>query len=87
MATGYKPGTVKSLELDPPPMVTDNCRVLSIVLLVAIHHQQVPMPCRIVSESATDLRVCLKPGWEVDFSKEMILAVEEEGLALDSHWN
>jgi hypothetical protein len=45
------------------------------------------MPCRIVSESATDLRVCLKPGWEVDFSKEMILAVEEEGLALDSHWN
>ena len=58
-----------------------------IVLLVAIHHQRVPMPCRIVSESPTDLRVCLKPGWEVDFPREMILAVEEEGLALDSHWN
>ncbi|HLW97719.1 MAG TPA: hypothetical protein VKR82_03665 [Candidatus Acidoferrales bacterium] len=58
-----------------------------IVLLVAIHDQQVPMPCRIVSESATDVRVSLKPGWEVDFPKEMILAVVEEGFALDPHWN
>src|ERR1700722_4443891 len=33
MDTGYKPGTVKSPEFDPPPMDTDNCRVLPMVWL------------------------------------------------------
>src|SRR5579863_9545304 len=33
MATGYDPGTVKSPELEPPPIVTDNCRVLLMVWL------------------------------------------------------
>ena len=69
------------------PAVYTDCFGKPIVLLGAIHHQQVPMPCGIVSESATDLRVCLKPGWEVDFPKEMILVIEREGFALDSHWN
>jgi len=35
------------------------------------------MPCRIVGESQTDLRIQLQPDWEVDIKKKLILAVEE----------
>jgi hypothetical protein len=78
---------MNSMETNSFPAVYTAWFGKPVVLLVAIHHQQVPMPCSIVSETATDVRVCLKPGWEVDFSKEMILAIEEEGFALDSRWN
>jgi hypothetical protein len=48
-----------------------------VVLLVVIRQCHVPMPCRIVSESAADVRVRIQPGWEMDVRKDLILAVEE----------
>jgi hypothetical protein len=48
-----------------------------VVLLVVIRQSHVPMPCRIVGESAADVRVRIQPGWELDVKKELILAVEE----------
>lgn len=52
-----------------------------VVLLVVIRQCHVPMPCRIVGESAADLRVRIQPGWELDIRKELILAVEEGVVA------
>jgi hypothetical protein len=49
----------------------------SVVLLVAIRQCRVPMPCSIVDESAANVRVRIKPGWEMNLRKELILAVEE----------
>ena len=59
----------------------------SVVLLVVIRQCHVPMPCSIVSESAADVRVRIKPGWEMDLRKELILAVEEDSVARYSHIN
>ena len=55
-----------------------------VVLLVAIRQCRVPMPCRIVSESISDLRVLLSPGWELSIRKELILALEEDALDRDT---
>jgi hypothetical protein len=49
----------------------------SVVLLVAIRECHVPMPCCIIGESVAAVRVRIKPGWEMDLRKELILAVEE----------
>ena len=49
----------------------------TVVMLVVIRQCHVPMPCRIVSESAADVRVRIQPGWEMDVRKDLILAVEE----------
>ena len=49
----------------------------SMVLLFVIRPCHIPIPCRIVGESQTDLRIQLQPDWEVDIKKELILAVEE----------
>jgi hypothetical protein len=48
-----------------------------VVLLFVIRECHIPIPCRIVSESVTDLRIQLQPDWEVDVRKELILTVEE----------
>jgi hypothetical protein len=48
-----------------------------VVMLVAIRQCLFPMPCRIVGESAIDVRIWLERGWEVDVRKELIVAVEE----------
>ena len=48
-----------------------------VVILVVIRQCHVPMPCRIVGESAADVRVRIQPGWEMDVRKDLILAVEE----------
>jgi hypothetical protein len=48
-----------------------------VVMLVVIRQCHVPMPCRIVGESAADVRVRIRPGWEMDIRKDLILAVEE----------
>ncbi len=48
-----------------------------VVLLVVIRQCHVPMPCRIVGESAADVRVRIQSGWEMEIRKELILAVEE----------
>ena len=59
----------------------------SVVLLVAIRGCRVPMPCRIVSESIADVCIRIKYGWEMDVRKELILAVEEYVVALDTRIN
>jgi hypothetical protein len=35
------------------------------------------MPCRIVGESAADVRVHIMPGWEMNVRKDLILGIEE----------
>ncbi len=55
-----------------------------VVMLVAIRQCLFPMPCRIVGESAADVRVWLERGWEVDIRKELILAVEEVVIENDN---
>jgi hypothetical protein len=59
----------------------------SVVLLVVIRQCHVPMRCSIVGESAADVRVRIKPGWEMDLRKELILAVEEEAVVPDRRVN
>ena len=68
-------------------MITDGIKIQSsaysawfgksVVLLVAIRECHVPMPCCIIGESVAAVRVRIKPGWEMDLRKELILAVEE----------
>jgi hypothetical protein len=58
-----------------------------VVLLVVIRRCHVPMPCRIVAESAADVRVRIQPGWEMDVRKDLILAVEEIVIAAKDRVN
>jgi hypothetical protein len=53
-----------------------------VVLLVVIRQCHVPMPCSIIGESVADVRVRIKPGWEMYLRKDLILSVE-----LDSRIN
>ena len=56
----------------------------SVVLLVAIRQCQFPLPCSIVGESIADVRIRIEPGWELAVRKDLILAVEEYVVALES---
>jgi hypothetical protein len=58
-----------------------------VVMLVVIRQCHVPMPCRIVAESAADVRVRIQPGWELDIRKDLILAVEEVVIAAENRVN
>jgi len=58
-----------------------------VVILVVIRQCHVPMPCRIVGESAADVRVRIQPGWEMDVRKDLILAVEEVVIAAEDRVN
>jgi hypothetical protein len=58
-----------------------------VVLLVVIRQFHVPMPCRIVSESAADVRIRIQSGWEMEVRKELIVAVEEDAVALPTRVN
>jgi hypothetical protein len=58
-----------------------------VVMLVVIRQCHVPMPCRIVGESAADVRVRIQPGWELDVRKDLILAVEEVVIPADARVN
>ena len=59
----------------------------AVVLFVAVRQCRVPMLCTIVSESATDVRIRMRPGWQMDIRKELILAIEENAEALHSRIN
>jgi len=59
----------------------------SVVLLVLLRKRYVPLTCRIIGESVIDVRVRIKPGWEVNVRKELILAVEECVVARDNWIN
>ena len=48
-----------------------------VVLLMVIRQCQVPVPCKIVSETVGEVRVRIQPGLEIDVRKEVILAIEE----------
>jgi hypothetical protein len=48
-----------------------------VIMLVVIRSCHVPMQCHIVSESASNVRVRIQPGWEMNIRKDLILAVEE----------
>jgi hypothetical protein len=52
-----------------------------VVLLVVIRQCQVPVPCKIVSETVGEVRLRIQPGLEIDVRKELILAVEEAAIA------
>ena len=58
-----------------------------VVVLVAIRQCHIPMPCRIVGESAADVRVRIQPGWELVVRKDLILAVEEVVIAAEARVN
>ena len=59
----------------------------SVVLLAVIRQCHVPIPCSIVGESVADVRIRIKPGWEMDLRKELILAVEGDAPGLDNWAN
>jgi hypothetical protein len=58
-----------------------------VVSLVVVRQCHIPGPCSIVGESAAALRVRFQPGWEMDLRKELILAVEEDGVVLEPRVN
>jgi hypothetical protein len=58
-----------------------------VVLLMVIRKCQVPVPCRIVSETAAEVRLRIQQGLEIDVRKELILAVEADSLASDGRLN
>jgi hypothetical protein len=59
----------------------------SVVLLVAIRQCKVPLPCSIVDESVSAVHIRIDTGLEMDLRKELILAVEEYAVALNSQIN
>jgi hypothetical protein len=77
---------MREQRISPPP-VYSAWFGKAVVLLVVIRQCRVPIPCRIVGESVADVRVRVQPGWEMDVQKELILAVEEDAVALDTRVN
>ena len=54
----------------------------AVVLQVALGDIRVPLRGRLVKDGGETLRVRIGDGWDVDIYKAMILAVEEDALAL-----
>jgi hypothetical protein len=54
----------------------------SVVLQVALGDIRVPLRGRLLKESGDTVRMRIGDGWDVDIYKNMILKVEEDGLAL-----
>jgi hypothetical protein len=48
-----------------------------VVILVVIRQCYVPIACRVIGESASDVRARIRPGWELNIRKDLILAIEE----------
>jgi len=58
-----------------------------VVLLIQIRQGRVPIPCSIIGESDADLRVLLHAGWEMDVRKDLILAIEEDSVRVNTRPN
>jgi hypothetical protein len=54
----------------------------AVVLRVALGDIQVPLRGKLLKESGDTVRVRIGDEWDVDIYKNMILKVEEDGLAL-----
>jgi hypothetical protein len=54
----------------------------AVVLQVALGDIQVPLRGRLMKEGGDTVRMRIGDGWDVDIYKNMITAVEEDGLAL-----
>ena len=48
-----------------------------VVILVVIRQCHIPMPRQVAGESAADVRGSLRPRWEMDIRKALILIVRE----------
>jgi len=58
-----------------------------VVLLMVIRQCQVPVPCKIISETIGEVRLRIQPGLEIEVRKNQILAVEEAIGAPDGRLN
>jgi hypothetical protein len=54
----------------------------AVVLQVALGDVKVPLRGRLLKESGDVLRMRIGDGWDVDIYKNMVLAVEEDAMAL-----
>jgi len=54
----------------------------AVVLQVALGEIKVPLRGRLMKDSGDTLRMRIGDGWDVDIYKTMILAVEEDAMAL-----
>ena len=54
----------------------------AVVLQVALGDVKVPLRGRLLKESGDVLRMRIGDGWDVDIYKAMVLAVEEDAMAL-----
>jgi len=58
-----------------------------VVLLILFRQCQIRVPCRIVSETFAQVRLRIQAGFEIDVRKDLILALEADGLASDVRVN
>ena len=54
----------------------------AVVLQVALGDIQVPLRGKLLKEGGDTVRMRIGEGWDIDIYKNMILAVEQDGLAL-----
>ena len=54
----------------------------SVVLQVALGDIKVPLRGRLLKDSGETLRVRVGDGWDIDIYKTMVLAVEQDAMAL-----
>jgi hypothetical protein len=54
----------------------------AVVLQVALGDIKVPLRGKLLKEGGDTVRMRIGEGWDVDIYKNMILGVEEDGLAL-----
>ena len=54
----------------------------AVVLQVALGDIKVPLRGKLLQEAGDTVRMRIGDGWDVDIYKNMILGVEEDGLAL-----
>lgn len=54
----------------------------AVVLQVALGDIQVPLRGKLLKESGDTVRMRIGEGWDVDIYKNMIVKVEEDGLAM-----